>query len=140
MTKCPGNKKRANKEITHRMTNRPGDIGLKVTKPTFQSKTDKNRVKGAIVLMGVEISPLGLTFKFYDGGHKMMPHSFWPSQLLPTFSSMEDAKLAAMKAYELFWLRRGRMYSMEVAIHVARNRLIFYADGVALSQIPDGEE
>lgn len=108
VTKCPGNKKRANKEITHRQINHPGYFGLRVTKPTIQPKVDKNRVKGATVLMGVEISMSGLTFKFYDGARKKLPNSFQPSQLLPTFPSIAEAKLAARKAYELFWLHRGR--------------------------------
>lgn len=63
VTKCPGNNRRARKDITHRQTNRPGELGLKVTKPTPQPKVDVHRVAGAPVFMGAEITPLSVSWR-----------------------------------------------------------------------------
>jgi hypothetical protein len=73
-------------------------------------------MRGAQVLIGVEIGEVnGLTFKLFDRAHKKLPETFRPT-LLPQHSTIEDARLAAMKQYETFWLNRGRIYNMQLAI------------------------
>lgn len=54
--------------------------------------------------------------------------------------SLEEAKLAAMRAYEKYWMERGLRYNMEVARYIARNRLTFYANGGQHNKAPQGED
>jgi hypothetical protein len=97
-----GNNRRARKDIVHRQTNRTGDLGLRVTKPTVQAKVDLYRMAGSTVLTGVEPSTTCVTFKYFDGAYKKLPNSSQPGQLLPAHATIVDAKLAAMKTYELW--------------------------------------
>lgn len=110
----------------------------KVTKRTPErQETSAHREAGSRILIGiVKGADNSFTFRYYDGAHRPLPSSYRPKNLSADLSSIKDAKLAVMRAYEKYWMERGLRYNMEVARYIARNRLTFYANGGQYHKAP----
>lgn len=130
----------ARKEITNRVINH-GETTKVAKKTPEKQKISPHRKAGSSVLIGiVKHADNSFTFKYYDGAHRALPNSYIPENLAPGVGSIDQAKLAVMKAYEKYWMERGLRYNMEVARHIARKRLTFYANGGQLNKVPEGED
>ncbi|KAK7718389.1 hypothetical protein SLS64_002341 [Diaporthe eres] len=94
----------ARKEITHRVINR-GETTKVTKKAPEKQETSPHREAGSRVLIGiVKGADNSFTFKYYDGAHRPLPNSYRPKNLAADLSSIKDAKLAVMRAYEKYWV------------------------------------
>lgn len=130
----------ARKEITHRVINR-GET-TKVTKRAPEKQEIRpHREAGSRVLIGiVKGADNSFSFKYYNGAHRPLPNANRLKNLVCDLGSVDEAKLAVMRAYEKYWMERGLRYNMEVARYIARNRLTFYANGGQHNKAPQGED
>lgn len=129
----------ARKEITHRVINR-GETTKVTKRAPEKQEISSHREAGSRVLIGiVKDADNSFSFKYYDGAHGPLPNAFRLKNLACDLGSLEEAKLAAIPAYEKYWMERGLRYSMEVARYIARNRLTFYANGGQHNKAPQGE-
>lgn len=93
----------ARKEITHRVINR-GETTKVTKKAPEKQETSPHREAGSRVLIGtVKGADNSFTFRYYDGAHRPLPNSYRPKNLAADLSSIKDAKLAVMRAYEKYW-------------------------------------
>lgn len=128
----------ARKEITHRVINR-GETTKVTKRAPEKQEVSPHREVGSRVLIGiVKGAHKSFSFKYYDGAHRPLPNAFRLKNLVCDLGSIKDTKLAAMRAYEKYWMERGLRYNMEAARYIARNRLTFYANGGQHNKAPQG--
>lgn len=93
----------ARKEITHRVINR-GETTKVTKRAPEKQETSPHREAGSRILIGiVKGADHSFTFKHYDGAHRPLPKAFRLKNLVCDLGSIEEAKLAAMRAYEKYW-------------------------------------
>lgn len=110
----------ARKEITHRVINR-GET-KKVTKrnPEKQETSAHREVDSRVLIGIVKGVDNSFTFRYYDRAHRPLPSSYRLKNLASNLGSLNDDKVAVMRAYEWSWMERGFRYNMEVARYIAR--------------------
>lgn len=130
----------ARKEITHRVIN-CGESTKVTKKAPEKQEISPHREAGSRVLIDiVKGADNSFSFKYYDGAHRPLPNAFRLKNLVCDLGSLEEAKLAAIRAYEKYWMERGLRYNMEVARYIARNRPTFYANDGQHNKAPQGED
>lgn len=128
------------KEITHRVINR-GETTKVTKRAPEKQEISPHREAGSRVLIGiVKGADNSFSFKYYNGAHRPLPNANRLKNLVCDLGSVDEAKLAVMRAYEKYWMERGLPYNMEVAWYIARNRLTFYANGGQHNKAPQGED
>lgn len=89
----------ARKEITPRVVNL-GETTKITKKCAQQQETSAHREAGSRVLIGiVKGADNSFTFKYYDGTHRLLPNSYEVKNLMADLRTLDEAKLAAMRAW-----------------------------------------
>lgn len=103
----------ARKEITHRVINR-GETTKVTKKRDEMQETSAHREAGSRIPIGiVKGADNSFTFKYYDSAYRPLPNSYKLKNLTADLRTLDEAKLAAMRAYEKYSMERGLKYNME---------------------------
>src|SRR3569833_436434 len=131
----------AGQSSPHKARNRADKhkIHKKPDTPSLQQQ-DPNRRAGAKIIVRVAVSEQrGAIFQFTDINGRIVPaggdYIVWNDDL-----ALANVRWLAVQAYEHFQFKMVHWYNMQLALHYARSRLTWWANGNPVATRPAGED